>query len=753
MRRLEHTPFIKALPVLALTAAISQVHAAERATMLEEVVVTAQKKAESLQDTPIAISAFSAESMMNKGITNAADVGEYTPNVTITPSLGSSFNIRMSVRGLGTAEPSLAIDPKVGVYLDGAYIARNAGAVFDVVDLERVEVLRGPQGTLWGKNTTGGAVNMVTQKPSGELGFKQQFTAGNDGLFRSTTTVDTPEVAGLSSKLTYMKKEYDGWAKNTSTSPIAEKDLGSEDTEAFRLAVRWMSDFVTVDYSFDRTNGEAVSIPVQVSDVNASTAATSTLNFATGDTYNANALAQMQAIADGKNRQETFNVDGQGREHVDIDGHNLTFSWSVGDVEIKSISAYREYDSIVTSLDSDGGAYVGINNVSGQQDFIPVFHTNGEKNQHQFSQEFQIVGSALDSRLNYVAGIYYFEETGKEVNPWALTYAAGATNYLVTERVGNWYEIKSESKAAYGQATYDFTDQLSVTFGLRYTNDKKALTLLDIDPSIDENVKDDETWGEWTSAITVNYQVNDDVSVYAKVAEGFASGVYNPGAIRSLPDPAAGIKPVDPEETTAYEVGMKSMWLDQTLQFNAAAFYNDNKNLQVTDLVDGIRTSLNSGESDSNGVEIEVIALPMAGLMISGSYGYIHSNVNDYVDPVTQDVSSRFVTTPHNTGTLGVQYDFDIGFGLLTTYVDATYTDKSGFSSSDKTVKADERTLFNARVGLSEVDVANGEVRVALWGRNLSDEEYIVHGANFGTHTAYTWGQPRSYGVDVSYEF
>ena len=752
MLRSKNAPSIKAfglnaLPVLALTAAIGQVHAAERTTMIEEVVVTAQKKAESLQDTPIAISAFSAESMMNKGIQSAADVGEYTPNVDITPSLGSSFNIRMSIRGLGTAEPSLAIDPKVGVYLDGAYIARNSGAVFDVVDLERVEVLRGPQGTLWGKNTTGGAVNMVTQKPSGELGFKQKFTVGNFGLFRSTTTVDTPEAAGFSSKLTYMKKDYDGWAKNINANVTgAEKDLGSEDTDAFRLAVRWMNDYVTVDYSFDRTNGESVTVPVQVGRVHAPTGAGIPLISGGVPVSMDNPFAQMAGLASTKKRQETFDLDGHGTEHVDIDGHNLTVTWMMGEVEFKSISAYRDYSSKVTGLDNDGGAYT----VNAGSTAVPVFHSQGQKDQHQFSQEFQAVGSALDQRLNYVAGVYYFDEQGKETNPWDMTAynAANNVNAATSGYVGNWYKVTSESKAAYGQFGYDVTDQLTVTLGLRYTVDKKSLTLLAEDPVIAQDAKGSDKWEEFTSSLTADYMINDDVNVYAKVSEGFASGVYNPGTVDRNPNNSitteVALQPVDPEETRAYEVGMKSMWLDQSLQFNGAVFYNDNKNLQVTDFVNGIRTSINSGESNATGVELEVIAMPLPGLMLNASYGYIDVDIKD---------KTRSQTTPANTGTVGAQYDFDVSFGLLTAYVDATYTDETGFSSTDPETRSGERTLLNARIGLSEVAVADGELRVALWGRNLNDKEYIVHGVNLGTHTAYSWGTPRSYGIDVSYEF
>ena len=225
---------------------------------LEEVVVTAQKKEESLQDTPIAISAFTAENLEQIGALSAVDVGDHTPNAWITRSLGSNSNIRVSIRGIGTAEPSLAVDPKVGIYLDGAYIARNSGAVFDVVDLERIEVLRGPQGTLWGKNTTGGAMNLITKKPSGELSGKVEMTAGNDGLGRAFFTLDTPEAGGFAAKISYVKKVYDGWQSNV--NPDSDPEPGSEDTDAFRLSANWdITDTFSAYYSYDRTESEAVS--------------------------------------------------------------------------------------------------------------------------------------------------------------------------------------------------------------------------------------------------------------------------------------------------------------------------------------------------------------------------------------------------------------------------------------------------------------------------------------------------------------
>ncbi|NIB39818.1 TonB-dependent receptor [Pseudomaricurvus alkylphenolicus] len=728
---------------------------------IEEIIVTAQKRATSLQDTPIAISAFDASSLESLGATSVIDIAEYTPNVTMTRSLGSKYNVRMNIRGMGTAEPSLAVDPKVGVYLDGVYMARNSGAVFDIVDLERVEVLRGPQGTLWGKNTTGGAVNMITAKPRGELGFKQQLTTGSDGLFKSVSTIDTPELGGVSAKLTYAHKAYDGWAKNI--HPHTESELGSEKTDAYRVALLWQpSDNFSASYSFDKTNGEAVAAPNQLSDVivPADAPIGLTIDTVTGAGIAGNPFAAMAAVAEPDKRLDTFNMDSVGAEHVDIQGHNLTLSWVMGDVELKSISAYRHYEAIVESLDTDGVAYTGIALDPAQNYQAPlfpiqmapvyIFNSSNQKSQQQFSQEFQAIGSALEERLNYVVGLYYFEEDGKELNPWQITiYNPMASPFAALSlNIGSFYKIESKSEALFGQFTYDVDEQLSVTLGLRYSKDEKTLTLLSEDPGLLQDHSESEDWSKFTAALTANYQLNNDISLYAKVSEGYASGLFNPGTIgrASFPaDTSAALTPVDPEEVLSWELGMKSTLLNNRLRINLATFYNDNTNLQVTDFVGGIRRSFNSGESTTTGLELDAVAVLAEGLMLNVSAGYLDVDFDD---------ATKTQSSPRDTATLGLEYSFaPLSFGQLVMRLDATYTGSSRTSFNDPDTAIDSRTLLNARIGLEELELGKGSLRVAAWARNLTDEEYRFHGANFSFYRGYTWGDPRSVGVDVIYEF
>ncbi|GAA4879163.1 TonB-dependent receptor [Ferrimonas pelagia] len=791
VKDLQQTKMIPRLTTLAVavvsvlsTSAIQAADAEEKNSGIERINVTSQRTAKPLQETPVAVSAFDESMIQDLGIENVADAGAYAPNVVMKPTLGSAFNIAMNIRGNSTAEPSLAVDPKVGVYLDGVYIARNAGAVFDIVDLERIEIMRGPQGTLWGKNTTGGAVTMETKKPLGEFAFKQQFTVGSFGEKKSITSIDTPMLGDLSARFTYMYKDREGWATNHFPGSTG-KDLGSERADAFRAALRYDGfDSVGIDYSFDYTDGEAVAPALQIATVEPSIVNPATPLFVgglQGRMYLGNPFAQMADLAEPNKRVEDFNLANQGREFVDIYGHNLTMTWDVNDaIQLKSITGYRAYKADVSEgLNTDGGAYYsspvlgfeGQVPTLGDPELLPIFKTVNQKEQDQISQEFQIVGAAFESKLNYVAGLYYFKEEGQENNPWemmlnldaqTLDYILGlggvepgsfptGANFLAQDW-GVFYKTTSEAQAAYAQLNYQATDKLGLTAGIRYSKDTKELILVsEWDPQLDEDMSAERDWSKVTTTFIVDYQFNNDLGVYAKYAQGYAAGIFNPGTVSRFgallggpADHAPALVAADPEDTDSYELGLKSMWFDDRLQFNVAAFYNDNTNLQVTDFVNGIRVATNSGESETKGVEVEFVANPVASMFINGSYGYLKTENDTAVTPEDSE----------GTGALGVSYEWQLGnFGYLNARLDALYQGEQGFSAADPLLKSDSYTLLNGRVSLYDVKALNGMLKFSAWGRNLTDEEYIVHGANFSTYRGYTWGDPRSFGLDVTYEF
>lgn len=364
------------------------------------------------------------------------------------------------------------------------------------------------------------------------------------------------------------------------------------------------------------------------------------------------------------------------------------------------------------------------------------------------SQEFQFLGTAFDNSLDYVVGLYYFDEEGKETNPWQFTpyNASNDINALFDGTFGGWYKVTSESKAIFGQATYHFSEAWRLTLGARYTEDEKTLTLLEEDPMLDRDHKAKDDWSESTFAGTLLYFFNDDINVYGKISQGYAAGIYNPSTISrgvGLADPSAALVPAEPEETTAYEIGLKSQFAGGRVQLNVAIFYNDNTNLQSTDFVDGVRRTINSGESDTTGFEVDLIALPADNWTINATYGYSDTDFEE---------DGKF-STPLKTGNVGAQWETESDYGYWTARLDATYMGETRFSISDPRVANEPRTLWNARLSVADLAGLGGQFRLALWGKNLADEEYIQHGANFGSYTGYTWGQPRSYGVDVAYEF
>ena len=746
---------------------------AARRTSIEEVIVTAQKREENLQSSPIAISAFKADALEAHGAANFMDLSQYAPNFTAVNTTGSNHNVAASIRGIFSQEPALAQDPKVGFYLDGVYLAKNSGAVFDVADVERIEILRGPQGTLYGKNTTGGAINIVSAKPLGRFAFNEKITIGNRGQRRFRTTVDLPSVANISSKFSYLDARHDGIASNrNANTPV--RQLGDEDLEALRAALRWQpTDSVTVDYSYDRTRSDSAPKPPQLSFANPAYAnAVVVTGFAPFTTAPDNPFRQLLAagVVSPHDRLEHFSLDAVQLEHVEVDGHNLTLSWQLGAGELRSISAYREYRSVAKpgargAEDFDGGDWVE-----------PIFHigtvaSNGiHKEQDQFSQELQWLGNAIDDRLQYTVGAYYFKEDGEErSNQWdALLFLPAGTiagldfdglyrQGLILggppDGLGEFYTIENSSWALYGQATYrpDWLEQrLAVTLGLRYTVDRREASITDADPHWHAS----DEWSNTSPSLTLDYTLSDAVMIYGKIATG-----YNAGSIpvRATNQTAFAI-PADEEHLTSYEAGLKSEWFDRRLRLNSAVFLYQYRDLQVSDFEAGSTILINAGEATVSGFELEVVAVPLPGLTATLNYGYTDFEYDEFmVAGVDMADSARPSFAPRHTGSASVEYQFEPwSFGTLSARLDLSHTSPYSFDPfSYQYTTAGERTLLDARIALSEIPLGGGTLVAALWGKNLTDKEYREFGTDFGAlgFAVNTWGDPRSYGLDLNFTY
>ncbi|MEY8200237.1 MAG: TonB-dependent receptor, partial [Colwellia sp.] len=474
-------------------------------------------------------------------------------------------------------------------------------------------------------------------------------------------------------------------------------------------------------------------------------------------------FAMMAANEYTGGRQESFELDAHGREYVDISGHSLSLEWDYLDNHsFKSISSYRDYSSdIDDGVDLDGGAYFGAEldqNYQPTGNFapIPAFHYTNNKEQNQTSQEFQFLGEFMDGQLEYVAGYYYFTEEGEEYNPWSISIFTGqGANLLFADPLpwGVFYSVTSDAHALFTQLNYHVSDALNIVAGIRHTKDEKSITNLaenDVMLAADLSAKDD--WSKTVGSVIANYVVDKDLTVYGKITQGYAAGVFNSGSVDRfayLTDGQANftgtLTAADPEETTAYEIGIKAMLLDDRIMLNTAVFYNDNTNLQITVIENRIRHSLNSGESETLGFEFDAQFAATDNLMFTASYGYRDT---EYSDDEFSDLN-RFSASLAMSWTVA-----ELDFGNLSLNTDIVMNDEHQFLLTNPSLVAKAYNLVNARVTLSDINVGErSSLRISAYGRNITDKEYLLHGANFGFYDTQTYGAPASYGIEMVFDF
>ena len=733
--------------------------------VIEELVVTAQKREENLQTTPLAISAMSGDAMAKMGITDFSGVVKASPALAFTPYPSSSNTLILYIRGQGVSDPmQITADGSVGLYTDGFYIARPQSSTFDLADVERVEVLRGPQGTLYGRNTTGGAVNLISKKPTGEFGFKQSLTFGTRDYFRSLTSVNLPEIGGVATKFTLLKSDKDGYVKNTGSG----HDFGEEGQQAGRFSLHWnAADNVNVDYFFEM--GKLESTPIYDQNVALEGLAPS-LNGFPGSYTN----------ADGP-RDRTYREFDLPLSKSDFEGHGLTVAWDVSDnFSINSLTGYREL------------SYRAYQDYA--ESFLIGFQTDDDINTHQFSQEFQFVGSALDDRLEYLVGLYYFEEKGshRQLLDMTLYDAVAAPVAIPSDRD---VSAEAKSKAIFAQATWTpaiLDDRLSLTLGGRYTKDERSATRRFEQAGflLEPGGSNDQDFSKFNPSFTANFNWNDDISTYAKVVTGYKAG----GSSESGPAGSFDMT-FDPEEVTSYEIGMKSYWWDRRVRLNVAAYYSEFDDMQLAFVVDptnsAVVQSQNAGSATVQGGEIELLVMPIDDLTLSLDVSYldasfdevevlpgtVYDNRTNPSSPYTvgQNIKDVFVMpyAPEKSVALGAEYVFyRFDQGDVTANLNYRWQDEQALTANAggavplyKNYWQPSFGLLDARVTLA-MDLPRGDrAKIGLWGKNILDKEYRVHVTGNGGSVdtagipagyfskAEAWAEPASYGIDLVYEY
>ncbi|CAH0992729.1 Vitamin B12 transporter BtuB [Sinobacterium norvegicum] len=716
----------QSVAIASLSGLSLQAFSQETSLMLEEVVVTAQKRAESIQDTPISIAAFDEQSIEDRGITNVTDLQSNVPNLQLTPHPNSATTTRAFMRGVGNNDDQITIDPSVAVYIDGVYMARSQGLSMETGDIERVEVLRGPQGSLYGRNATGGAINFITAAPDLEqFGFKQQLTAGSDNLLYSKTAINAPLSDNLAAKITYVNTQKDGFVENLGTGA---DHFGDQDRDALRLDVLWQpTEDLSIRYGYDNSN--IADSPVYI--------------VPTGTPGN---------NVDRPTQGSPF-VSGLQNNDVSIDGNNLTVDWYINDsVQLKSITAYRELDSYTYQ-----DFMTGINPLAPTE---PLQTTATNTQQDQFSQEIQLLGEAFDSRLEYIVGGYFFKETATGRDQLNIPVAqAGITD---VEQLRNT-NITNTAYAVFAQGTYTpniLEERLHITAGLRWSEDQREADTAFNTTADNGNTdfggwasKGDNTFNDFSPSLIAAYDLTDDVNVYGKVGTGYKAGGFS---VRSS-TPEVFSEGFAPETLISYELGLKSQLFDNRLRLNAAAFWADYEDIQVAIQTQGRYNDVsNAGKATIRGLELDATALITTGLTAVVSYGYLDAQYDEVIDSNGNDLTDQFVfiNSPNNSYNAALDYAFPTyNWGSLSANLSYSYQDEKYTKAENDAYVIDAYGLLNARISLADIPVPSGELRTAIWGKNLQDTEYYVAHFQAGFPPGAVFGDPRSFGVDVIYEY
>ncbi|MES2495443.1 MAG: TonB-dependent receptor [Pseudomonadota bacterium] len=774
--------FVSSVPVLAQAA---QEDANYNPSSLGDIVVTARKREESVQTTPLSISAFGAQALQDRNVQSSADIANFVPNVQFDSAAsesGGGASSQISIRGIGQTDYVITVEPAVGLYLDGVYVGKSVGSLLDTVDIERIEVLRGPQGTLFGKNTIGGAIQFISKRPSDKFEAEAEATVGRFNRIDVKGILSGPLSDKVRARLSGAYQSRDGFMDRVSPTGAKTGEQGNINRLSGRLVVEAdLTENLMATLSFDGTRIREQS-PAQVllkvvetdgfagiyngavpGGVCLPTAGAA--RFSNPFCYNSQYVRPIDS--------RTTTNSGPNKSDTDIKGAALNLEWKGDDITLRSITAYRDV-GVSVAQDLYGSPYY----------FGGV---EQEISQKQFSQEFQLLGDLMDSRLKYVAGLFYMHESGEQSFP---------VNLPLVQFVSGG-KIRNDSYAAFGQLTYDLTDELSITGGLRYTHERKqfnpglqVLTGYDYlatipTPGVTNPIVDafgpigtplfPAGWYKRTSKsatpmVSLSYKFDRDVMGYATFSQGFKAGGFT---MRYFPAvmPAPGTDPDDvisyagPEKATSYEVGLKTELFDRKLRLNVAGFYTDYKNIQVTYVVDPdgpgpigqfVPVLANAGTAHLKGIEVEGSAALTDWFRFDGSFGYIDAKyVRFSADALANFPGALSLKIPntskftYNIGGVATFLNNDSG----TLFARADYSRRSGQFKEF----ANDPALFQSAYGVLGASVtyrtADKRWEVAVGGTNLTDKAYIVSGVTSSEYAQAVRSRPREWFLRLRHQY
>ncbi|MBT3624683.1 MAG: TonB-dependent receptor [Gammaproteobacteria bacterium] len=751
----------KLITRLSLTLALICMSLPSWSQIIEEVVVISSKQAAgiSTQDLPASVVTFNEASLKQAFTVDLVDVGKMVANAELNNVGTYASYPNFFIRGMGVNGSTRTNDPKVGVFVDGIYVGYNAGALSSTFDLEAVEVLRGPQGTLLGRNVTGGAVLVRSKRPGDEFGFNVEAGAGDYGSTEFNASIEGPLSSNVFGKLAVIKMDRDGYFEDNNRGSI---DLniypaGMPDTDT--------GDKVGMDLTIIR--------PMVRFDFSENFEATLIAEFLKNDAGSANSqnVAHNCAPIPGVDNREIvcgegsrflaqtrwgytppsdkyeINHDLIGYTELETNSLVLDATWDLSHGVVTAIVGYRdvEYNS---STDFDGTPFT-------------IFHFNDNKEEQEQTSIEVRYSSTFSDRVNFVVGVNSFEQE----------YSIGERrNFFIALNAATYSETEHETFGVFGEANFAVTEALSLTLGGRWTKEEKSIDIgvlgsceLDFS-SCSNNTSNKKDWTDFSPKVAATYSFNDDMMAYASWTRGFASGVFN---ARAATIDAVG--PTDPEKVDSVEVGFKTSFLDGRGLFNITYFQADYEDLIlfVNNPCDDCGASLinfNAGEAEISGFEVEVQLQPIDGLRLDASVGtvdpeftnikFFDANADGTVDGEDNKLASRwdFQKVAELSYSLAASYEFDAMGGSILGRVAYSWRDDYMTDLYNKPwLQQESFGLLDASLTFN---TANEKIRLSVYGKNLTDEEYFDYAADVGTLDSARWGgTPRTYGVRVAYKY
>ena len=768
---------------------------------LDDIVVTAEKRPQNAQKTPISISVMSGDDLANRHVVSLVDLGDGSiPSLKVAPFYSRNSALIVNIRGVGVLSDSNqpARDQGVGVYIDGVYLGRAQGLGTALFDIENVEVLKGPQGTLFGRNTEGGAVNIVTKKPSGEFHVNTIAGIGNYGAYKTETHIDLPAIENLAIKIDAVASHRGPLVRN----PLSGADgFNAYDKRGLHYELLWKpsADF-SADYSFDTSYDASTPLYLQL--------------LAPG-TYKQAPLGTVQST-----RARDANVGVPQQPSVGkVRGNQLTLAYHpASTLTVKSISAYRamtqtQYDngSAANSLSAPTTTFSS----KGVQDkSVPLLfarYSLADFRQNQFSQEVQLIGDVPE--VQFVAGALYYQEHVED-NARAF-YTDQCTDFTCTaytilppnfrtdvpnytalpldytsQRIDRASYVKTTSIGAFGQATWTpaaLDDRVHLTGGLRWSRDSKQGRLMTVSGKLPVDRKGvsrelplDANWSRVDPMVNLAVDATPDVHLYGKWSTGYKSGGANS---RSQEYDA-----FNPETVSVFEVGAKTEFFDRHARFNIAAYAGTYKNIQVDfqrPYIDGkngatTRTTISTvnapGTGGIHGLEAELTVMPTRGLTLHGSYAhtYVHipaavnpyPNSNGDLNPLAVPIYPSY--TPKDSASAAADFEVPLTGVTFRAHIDGNYD--SGFYQDSKDPvyvgpndprnvyqpKGDAAFIVNGSLALADIAVGQGDAKLTLsvWARNLFDEQHVFYKAlSVPTGLQGFFNEPRTLGGQVQVKF